>query len=552
MFKPKLISTLKGYTSQQLTQDVIAGLVVGVVALPLAIAFAIASGVGPEKGLITAIVAGFIISALGGSRVQIGGPTGAFVVIVYGIVQQYGYNGLLAATLMAGIILIIFGLAKLGSIIRFIPHSVITGFTTGIALIIFTGQISDFFGLGLKNLPADFVQKIEITASNLHLLNPFACALALGTIIIIWLSGKISRRIPGSLIALLILSALAYLLHLPVETIGTRFGALPTSLPAPTGLALDFKTIQGLINPAFTIAMLGAIESLLSAVVADGMIAGKHRSNTELIAQGVANIASPIFGGIPATGAIARTATNIRNGGRTPIAGIVHAVTLLLIMLFFGKLVVHIPLACLAGVLVTVAYHMSEWKSFVSLLRLSRGTALVASMTFLLTVFVDLTTAIQIGLILATFVFIRNMSVHTSISLVRQTEDESDEANTGYDDLERFQRSLPKGTIMYEIEGPLFFGAVYKFREALAEIGSSPRVCILHLEQVPVIDSTGVHALREALKALRRSGTQTILSGMRPHIREKLERGGILELISEDNLCADLPKTLTRAQELCA
>src|SRR5664279_235865 len=399
MFKPKIFDALKNYNRQQFSKDLIAGLIVGVVALPLAIAFAIASGVSPEKGLYTAIIGGFIISALGGSKVQIGGPTGAFIVIVYGIVQQYGINGLIIATFIAGVMLIIMGLARLGAIIKFIPHPLIIGFTSGIALIIFSSEIKDFFGLKMGAVPADFLDKWKSYFVNFHSLNIYTVLIACVAIIIILLWPKVTHKVPGSLIAILVTTAAAQLFHLPVESIGSRFGAIPSSLPSPVIPHIDFATIKSLVRPAFTIALLGGIESLLSAVVADGMIGGNHRSNMELIAQGIANIFSSIFGGIPATGAIARTATNVKNGGRTPVAGIIHALTLLLIMLFFGKWAALIPLASLAGILVVVAYNMSEWQAFVSVLRGPRTDMAVLLTTFLLTVLVDLTVAIEVGMV---------------------------------------------------------------------------------------------------------------------------------------------------------
>lgn len=550
MLRPKLLDTLKNYSKTQFAKDIFAGIVVGIVALPLAIAFAIASGVGPERGIYTAVIAGFIISAFGGSRVQIGGPTGAFVIIVYGIVQQYGMNGLLVATMLAGAILVVFGLAKLGSIIKFIPHSLIVGFTFGIAVLIFTGQLSDFMGLGIKDLPADFTDKLEVIARHFSDANVFACLIASGTVALIWGLGRINRRIPGSLIALLAASAAVYFLKLPVETIGSRFGEIPNSLPAPSLPSIDPKTVKHLLNPAFTIAMLGAIESLLSAVVADGMIGSKHRSNMELVAQGAANIASPLFGGIPATGAIARTAANVKTGGRTPVAGMAHAVVLLLILMFFGKMVSYIPLACLAGVLAVVAYHMSEWRSVLSIIRVSRGSALVMFVTFALTVLVDLTAAIEIGLIIATFVFIRNMSVHTNVSMIKPIEEDDDGQETGYEDVQRYQLALPSGSIIYDINGPLFFGAVYKFREALSETGKAPKIIILQMENVPVVDSTGIHALEESFKVLKRSGACIILSGLQPQVREKLERAGLLGKIDALNITRTLEDAIIRAQKI--
>ncbi len=550
VFRPKLFDTFKQYSRQQFLKDGIAGIVVGVVALPLAIAFAIASGVTPEKGLITAVIAGFLISAFGGSRVQIGGPTGAFVVIVYGIIQQYGFDGLLIATAMAGVILIIFGLAKLGSIIKFIPHSVIVGFTLGIAVLIFTGQINEFLGLGIRNLPADFLDKISRMFEHIAAINPYAVGIALGSIVIIVVMGKFAKGVPGSLVALILAAVMVYMFKWPVETIGSRFGAIPHTFPVPAFPHVDFKTFKHLLNPAFTIAMLGAIESLLSAVVADGMISGRSRSNTELIAQGIANVVSPLFGGIPATGAIARTATNVKSGGRTPVAGMIHALVLLAIMLFLGSWVTYIPMACLAGVLMVVAYHMSEWKSVVSIIRLSWSSALVMGVTFFLTLLVDLTVAIEIGLILSTFVFIRNISLHTNVSLIDATHDRDEEAEKGYHANERLRQTLPNDVMMYEINGPLFFGAVYKFKEAMHEISRAPKVMILKMDLVPIIDSTGMHALEEALHALGKSGTRFILCGLQPEIRRRMHRADLVKIIGVKNFCKTLPQGIERAREL--
>lgn len=560
MFRPKIIATLKNYSIPDLTKDTMAGLIVGIVALPLAIAFAIASGAAPEKGIITAIIAGFIISALGGSRVQIGGPTGAFVIIVYGIIHKFGYNGLIMATVMAGIILIIFGLTKIGAIIKFIPHSVIVGFTFGIAILIFTGQISEFLGLGLTNLPADFIDKLKVIGEHISAVNPYASLIAIATIAVIRISAKINRMLPGSLIALLVASMAVYVFNIPVETIGARFGDIPNSFPAPGLPTIDLKTIRGLLNPAFTIAILGAIESLLSAVVSDGMIGGKHRSNTELIAQGVANIASPLFGGLPATGAIARTATNVKSGGRTPVAGIIHALTLLLIMMFFGKLVAYIPLSCLAGILMLVAYHMSEWRSVASLLKISRGSALTTIVTVSLTLLVDLTVAIEVGMIVAIFVFARRMSRNTFVySSIKAIEDDTREEdidggnkqeNRDFREAQKCLKELPAGAVMYEISGPLFFGAAYKFREAMAEIDKPPKVLILQMKHVPVIDGTGIHVLTEEFKALKKFGTKFIITGINSRRRNKLERGGILNYMETGNLCGTTQEAIDIAHKL--
>ncbi|MDB5091705.1 MAG: sodium-independent anion transporter [Mucilaginibacter sp.] len=451
MFKPKLIDTLKNYTRDQFIKDVIAGVIVGIVALPLAIAFAIASGVSPEKGIFTAIIAGLIISVLGGSRVQIGGPTGAFIVVVYGIVQQFGINGLIIATFIAGILLIIMGLTKLGSAIKYIPYPLIIGFTTGIAAIIFSSEVKDFLGLKMGNVPADFISKWLAYGQHLSSVNIYALAIGIFTLLMVFLWPKITHKVPGSLIAIIITTLAVWFFHLPVETIGSRFGAIPSSLPRPVIPGVNFATLQQLIRPAFTIALLGSIESLLSAVVADGMIGGNHRSNTELIAQGFANICSSLFGGIPATGAIARTATNIKNGGRTPVAGIIHAVTLLIIMLFVGKWAALIPMATLAGILIVVAWNMSELENFIDVFKGSKSDAAVLITTFTLTVLVDLTVAIEIGMILAAFLFMRKMMQISSVQQAVFPEHHADEMFNPED--------LPKGVDVFEINGPLFFGA---------------------------------------------------------------------------------------------
>lgn len=550
MFVPKLFDTLKDYSARQFSRDAAAGLIVGIVSLPLAIAFAIASGATPEKGIYTAIIAGFIISALGGSRVQIGGPTGAFVIIVYGIIHQYGYNGLLVSTIMAGIILVIFGLCQLGAIIKFIPYSVVTGFTFGIAVLIAVGQVPDFLGLGLTNMPADVFHKLTLMGASLDKVSIYACGIAIFTILAIWFSGRLTQRIPGSLFAIVIASVAAWALGFPVETIGSRFGQLPASLPQPALPVFDYHTVKNLLNPAFTIAMLGAIESLLSAVVADGMIGGRHRSNMELVAQGLANIVCPLFGGIPATGAIARTATNVKNGGRTPVAGLISAFTLLMIVLFLGGLVRYIPLACLAGILMSVAYHMSEWRSVLATVRLSRGAATVTGVTFGLTVLVDLTVAIEIGMILATMAFIRGMSMSSNVKAGTVMQAAESEGEPDYSGDEKFAARLPDGVMLYEISGPMFFGAIYKFKEALEEINNPPAVLILKLTQVPFIDSSGVNAIKEAVKVFMGSGTKFIFCGVQPQVLARLGQGGLIETVGRENFIKGLSGTVARAHAL--
>ena len=546
MFKPKIFDTLQNYNRQQFGKDVMAGLIVGIVALPLAIAFAIASGVSPEKGLYTAIIAGFIISAMGGSRVQIGGPTGAFIVIVYGIVQIHGVNGLIIATFMAGVMLIIMGFARLGSVIKFIPHPLIIGFTSGIAILIFSSQMKDFFGLKMGAVPADFLDKWKSYVESFWSVNIYAVLIAAATVVIILLWPKLTHKIPGSLIAILVTTAAMQMLHLPIDTIGSRFGSIPSSLPMPVMPHIDFATVKNLIQPAFTIALLGGIESLLSAVVSDGMIGGNHKSNMELIAQGTANIFSSIFGGIPATGAIARTATNVKNGGRTPVAGIVHAITLLLIMLFVGKWAALIPMATLAGILVVVAYNMSEWESFVSVFKGPRSDVAVLLTTFLLTVLVDLTVAIEIGMVLAVFLFMRKMIKFSDVSIL--TKDIDDNGNAK--DKEAIGNfTIPESVEVFEITGPLFFGAAYKFKDAMRFIEKPPKVLIIRMRQVPIIDATGIRTLEEVFKESKHRGTKLILSEVHSQqVMKELHDARLLFSIGKANVTNTFSKSLERSR----
>jgi SulP family sulfate permease len=547
MFKPKIFTALKNYSGKQFSSDLVAGIVVGIVALPLAIAFAIASGVSPEKGLFTAIIAGFIISAFGGSRVQIGGPTGAFIVIVYGIVQKYGVDGLTIATFIAGIMLMIMGFARLGSVIKFIPYPLIVGFTSGIALIIFSSQIKDLFGLQIESLPADFAEKWKSYGSHFQSLNFYALGTGLITVLITIGFSKITHRIPGSLVAIILTTLAVQLLHLPVETIGQRFGAIPSVFPKPVVPHIDFATIQNLIKPAFTIALLGGIESLLSAVVADGMIGGNHKSNMELVAQGGANIFSSIFGGIPATGAIARTATNIKNGGRTPVAGIMHAVTLLLIMLFVGKWATMIPLSCLAGILVVVSYNMSEYKSFIALFKGPRSDVAILLCTFLLTVLVDLTVAIEIGMVLAAFLFMRRMAQLSNVGVITK---ELNDSETKDDPKATDKYSIPDGVEVFEIRGPLFFGAAYKFKESIMFIENPPKALIIRMRFVPVIDATGLHALESVFRQAGKKNTRFIVSGIQPAVLEEFKNSGLLQELGEENVLSDFDLALRRANEI--
>jgi SulP family sulfate permease len=548
MLKPKLFTTLKNYTSKQFLADLSAGTIVGIVALPLAIAFGIASGVTPEKGLITAIIAGFIISLLGGSRVQIGGPTGAFIVIVYGIVQQYGVNGLIIATIMAGVILVIMGLARFGSVIKFIPHPVVVGFTSGIALLIFSTQIKDFFGLAIDKVPSEFFDKWIEYSFNISTINYYAFGTAALALFIIMIFPKITHKIPGSIVALLVTTAIVQIFHFPVETIGSKFGELPSALPSPVFPQIDFAIIKNLIGPATTIAILAAIESLLSAVVADGMIGGRHRSNMELVAQGVANIITPLFGGIPATGAIARTATNIKNGGRTPVAGIVHAFVLLLITLFFGQYAKLIPMATLAAVLIVVAYNMSEWRSFIEIFKSPKSDIIVLLTTFGLTVVFDLTIAIQVGMVLAVFLFMRSMAMVTNVGIItRELKDDDEEA---FDSNAITNKKVPDDVEVFEINGPFFFGAVSKFRDAMRFIESPPKVLIVRMRNVPAIDGTGIHALEEVYHESVKKGTQLVLSGVHTQPLMALDQSGFLKVIGEQNVLGNIDDSLDRAREI--
>ena len=545
MLVPKLFTALRGYTRRQLLLDVSSGVVVGIVALPLAIAFAIASGVTPDRGLYTAIIAGFLISMLGGSRVQIGGPTGAFIVIVYGIVQQHGVEGLLAATIMAGIFLIGLGLARLGGAIKFIPYPVTTGFTAGIALIILTSQIKDFFGLRMGDVPAEFFAKWPAFAAGLDTVNVWAFAIASITVLIVAAGPSLSRRIPGPFVALILTTAAVQLFHLPVDTIGTRFGVINAAFPAPALPAIDPAILPALVGPAFTIALLCAIESLLSAVVADGMIGGRHRSNMELVAQGVANVVTPLFGGIPATGAIARTATNIKNGGRTPIAGITHAFVLLVITLFFGKWAALIPMPTLAGILVTVAYHMSGWKSFRAELRAPRPDVVVLLLTFVLTVVADLTVAIEVGMVVAAFLFMHKMASVTEVSAV---SDEVLERPRSAEDEAPRSLVVPKDVQIYEINGPFFFGAAEKFKDTISRVAKPPRALIIRMKHVPAIDSTGLNALRDLVQRSRNDGTIVMLSDVNPQALASIRKSAVIEELGEGNIAATVQDALARLQ----
>lgn len=550
IFFPKLLSTLRVYSWKALAGDAAAGAVVGIVALPLAIAFAIASGVSPERGLTTAIVAGFLISLLGGSRVQIGGPTGAFVVIVYHIVERYGVPGLLASTCLAGAMLIGMGVLRLGTVIRFIPYPLIVGFTSGIAVVIFSSQIKDLLGLQLGALPADLIDTWRCYVESIQTLNPAAAALSAASLAILWIWPRVTRRIPGSIAALILATAAAHWLQLPVETIGSRFGDLPSALPAPRWPALSMDQWRWLVGPAATIAVLGAIESLLSATVADGMIEGRHRSNTELVAQGIANLVTPLFGGLPATGAIARTATNVKHGGRTPVAGMIHAVVLLLIVLLFGRWARLIPLCALAAILVTVAWQMSEWHAFRALLRAPRMDVAVLFTTFLLTVLAGLTVAVEVGLVMSSLLFMLRMTDATSIRQVSQEMRAaiSEEQFRGQADAAS-RRRIPDGVEVYELEGAFFFGVAELFRDHFP-LGRPPKVLILRMRHTLVLDATGIRALDDLRRRGRALGTTLVIQGLHAQPLAALDRAELLESFGPDNVVATLDEALERARAL--
>jgi SulP family sulfate permease len=562
VFAPKLFSTLRSYNKERFVQDLIAGMIVAVVAIPLAIAFGISSGVGPTEGLVTAIIAGFIISALGGSKVQIGGPTGAFIVIIYGIIQQHGLTGLLIATIMAGILLILMGLFKLGNVIKFVPYPVIVGFTAGIAVTIFSTQMNDLFGMGIQDAPADFIHKWICYFQHWRDINWWALVIGVLSLLIIIFSGKISKKIPGSLLAIVLMTLVVWLLRkyagiTSITTIGDLY-ALPTGMPAPHLPSLELtegqtfiKLVQDLFPSAFTIAMLGAIESLLSAMVADGVIGDKHNSNTELIAQGVANVVTPFFGGIPATGAIARTMANINNGGRTPVAGMVHALLLLLVLLCFGPLVGMIPMACLAGVLIIVSYNMSGWREIIALSKAPKSDFIVMLVTFVLTVIFDLTIAIEIGLLLAIILFLKRTNEATVIRAFSDSIDPTLQTDIRLhgNDLEHLQ--IPPHTEVYEIDGPYFFGIANKFDEISQRIGTDgQKVRIIRMRKVSFIDSTGIHNLEQLFHRSQRCGMTLVLSGVNDNVFRTLEKAGLVSLIGRENIRNHINGALARAQEI--
>ncbi|MDY4744626.1 MAG: sulfate permease [Bacteroidaceae bacterium] len=548
----KLFSCLKTYDKKTFMSDLMAGIIVGIVALPLAIAFGIASGVTPEKGIITAIVAGLVISLFGGSKVQIGGPTGAFIIIIYGIIQKYGFEGLTIATLMAGLFLVLFGLLRLGTIIKYIPYPIVVGFTSGIAVTIFTTQIKDLFGLTLPSNPSDFIEKWGVYLQNFNTIDPWCALIGVASVVIIAVTPRFSKKIPGSLIAIILMTIVALLLKnfagvLSIETIGDRF-SISNELPAAQVPDMNWETIKSLVSPAITIAILGSIESLLSATVADGVIGDHHDSNTELVAQGLANIASPLFGGIPATGAIARTMTNINNGGKTPVAGIIHAVVLLLIFLFLMPLAKYIPMACLAGVLVVVSYGMCGWRSFLELMKNPKSDVTVLLITFFLTIIFDLTIAIEVGLIIACLLFMKRMSETTDIKAITEEIDLNQDAEFSTGNLDHL--IIPQGVEVYEINGPYFFGAGNKFEEIMASFGDRPKVRIIRMRKVPFVDSTGIHNLTNLCEMSKKEGIQIVLSGVREKVNGQLEHAGFYHLIGEENICSHINLALKRANEI--
>lgn len=548
----KLFSCLKTYDKKTFMSDLMAGIIVGIVALPLAIAFGIASGVTPEKGIITAIVAGLVISLFGGSKVQIGGPTGAFIIIIYGIIQKYGFEGLTIATLMAGFFLVLFGLLRLGTIIKYIPYPIVVGFTSGIAVTIFTTQIKDLFGLTLPSNPSDFIEKWGVYLQNFNTIDPWCALIGVASVVVIAVTPRFSKKIPGSLIAIILMTIVALLLKnfagvLSIETIGDRF-SISNELPAAQVPDMNWETIKSLVSPAITIAILGAIESLLSATVADGVIGDHHDSNTELVAQGLANIASPLFGGIPATGAIARTMTNINNGGKTPVAGIIHAVVLLLIFLFLMPLAKYIPMACLAGVLVVVSYGMCGWRSFLELMKNPKSDVTVLLITFFLTIIFDLTIAIEVGLIIACLLFMKRMSETTDVKAITEEIDLNQDAEFSTGNLDHL--IIPQGVEVYEINGPYFFGAGNKFEEIMASFGDRPKVRIIRMRKVPFVDSTGIHNLTNLCEMSKKEGIQIVLSGVREKVNEQLEHAGFYHLIGGENICSHINLALKRANEI--
>lgn len=551
-FAPRLVSELRHYNKEKFMADLMAGLIVGIVALPLAIAFGIASGVSPSQGILTAIIGGFLVSALGGSRVQIGGPTGAFIVIIYGIVSnpQLGLSGLMIATMLAGVFLIVLGVCRLGTIIKFIPYPIVVGFTSGIAVTIFTTQIKDLLGLNITEaIPADFVSKWIIYFRHITTIDWLTALIGVLSILIIALTPKVSKKVPGSLVAIIVMTVGVYFLNahtsMHVTTIGDQFGEIKASIPELQMPAITWEGIKSLLPTAMVIAVLGAIESLLSATVADGVCGDHHNSNQELIGQGVANLCTPLFGGIPCTGAIARTMTNINNGGRTPVAGLIHALVLLVIFLVFMPLAAYIPMACLAGVLVIVSYNMSGWRTFIQLFKNPKSDVIVLMMTFLLTVIFDLTIAIEVGLLVACLLFMKRMAESTQIKVIADEIDPNDETDA---EVHEEALTIPKGVEVYEINGPYFFGIANRFEELMAELDNHPKVRIIRMRRVPFIDSTGIHNLQNLCEMSHREGTHIVLSGVTPNVYSVLEHNGFCHLLGKDHICPNINVALERAE----
>ena len=549
-FEPKLLTILKnGYSLQNFYADLTSGVIVGIISLPLAIAFAIASGVKPEQGLYTAIVAGFLIAAFGGSRVQVSGPTGAFIVVVYGIVAQYGYNGLAIATLMAGVLLIVMGITRMGVFIKYIPYPVIIGFTSGIAVIIFSSQIKDFLGLQTASNPAEFIEKCRVIAESISTVNLYALMIGLLAIITILFFQKYQPKIPGTLAAIILTTIIVWFFDLPVDTIGSRFGSVPNQFPELSFPDFSWRDIRSLFSPAITIALLGAIETLLSAVVSDGMIGTRHKSNMELIGQGIGNIFSPMFGGIPATGAIARTAANVKNGGRTPVSAIIHAVTLLLILLFLGSYAAHIPMAALSAILIVVAYNMSEWRNAKQLFYAPKSDVAVLLVTFFLTVLIDLTVAIEVGIVIAAILFIRRMTEVSQYGYITHELKKTEE----FDDDEQLKpnmTNIPKGVEIFELQGALFFGAAEQFKDAIRTISDKPKILILQMTQVLAVDATGIHSLEELLNSSKADGITLIIAGIHSQPLFAVEKAGLADKINRDNIAGNLTEAIERAREI--
>lgn len=551
-FAPRLVSELRHYNKEKFMADLMAGLIVGIVALPLAIAFGIASGVSPSQGILTAIIGGFLVSALGGSRVQIGGPTGAFIVIIYGIVSdpQLGLSGLMIATMLAGVFLIVLGVCRLGTIIKFIPYPIVVGFTSGIAVTIFTTQIKDLLGLNITEaIPADFVSKWIIYFRHITTIDWLTALIGVLSILIIALTPKVSKKVPGSLVAIIVMTVGVYFLNahtsMHVTTIGDQFGEIKASIPELQMPAITWEGIKSLLPTAMVIAVLGAIESLLSATVADGVCGDHHNSNQELIGQGVANLCTPLFGGIPCTGAIARTMTNINNGGRTPVAGLIHALVLLVIFLVLMPLAAYIPMACLAGVLVIVSYNMSGWRTFIQLFKNPKSDVIVLMMTFLLTVIFDLTIAIEVGLLVACLLFMKRMAESTQIKVIADEIDPNDETDA---EVHEEALTIPEGVEVYEINGPYFFGIANRFEELMAELDNHPKVRIIRMRRVPFIDSTGIHNLQNLCEMSHREGTHIVLSGVTPNVYSVLEHNGFCHLLGKDHICPNINVALERAE----